>query len=1471
MPSLRRSVALLAALVLAAALAPAAGAQQPGDPGSFEAIPLEGTTTSSGRAASSRLAQSDESLLELDDPAPVNVVVKLDYDATAAYVGGRDGFEATSPSVTGQSLNPDAAAVRSYEAGVAEPAEQAFIDQLRAIDPSAVVGQRLRTVYGGVAIQASGVKIRDIAAIDGVVAVQRDTLHQALTDSSPEFIGATELWADLVGEDGNTATAGEGVIVGILDSGAWPEHPEFRERQDVDLPPAPERPDGFPRECNFGDNPLTSGEDVFECNDKLIGGAPFIDSYNAFVGDEEYPDSARDSDGHGTHTATTAAGTPTDVANLFGVDRGPVTGIAPGAHVSVYKVCGPQGCFGSDSAAAVAAAIEDDVDVINFSISGGTNPYTDPVELAFLDAYAAGVFVAASAGNDGPGAGTVNHVSPWLTSVAASTQDRAFISTITLTDGSEQLQVDGVSITNGVSTPTDVVLASEAEGYDIDCLEPAPPGTFEGQIVVCERGVIARVAKGWNVLQGGAVGMILYNPPGTTDLVSDNHYLPAVQINPDEGAEVVDFITDAANPQASFTQGVAVTDESFGDIMATFSSRGPGGDFLKPDITAPGVQILAGQTPTNGPPPDGGAQGQYYQAIAGTSMSSPHIAGSAALVMAAHPDWTPGQVRSALMTSARQDVVKEDGTTPADPFDYGAGHVDLTVAAEVGLTFDESADAFTASAGTPLQRIDLNLPSINAPVMPGVVETTRTAVNVTDETATYTVETSAPQGSRIVVEPSTFTVAPGESVELSIRIDGTNLDAGDHFGEIRLAGGPVPLHLPVAFTKTAADVRVASDCAPDAIANGDPAATSTCTVTVSNDSLDDASVDVRTRLNDRLSLVSADGAQVTQNGVVRTQMTLPGREDAAPGIVPAPAGSLTYFALDDPALSTPIPFNPVGDEQVITLNTPAFTYAGRTWTRLSLTSNGYAVAGGASGTEFEPQDLPDPTAPNAVMAPFWTDLNGEEAGSEGIAYTILTDNVDDWIVAEWRMQLWGASGETVDDQVRTFQLWIMVGDTEEVTFTYDPEDLPQAPPPAYGLTVGAENANGTAGDQIDGPPTTDYLVTAAPGAPGGTDSYTLTVRGAQTGRGAVTTSATAPDVFRGTATDRTFVTVFGAPGGDGGDDGSDGSGDGDQPGAPAPGTGAGNPGGPSVGGVTDPPAEDAADAGDDGFDDPVDDPVEEPVTIPESVSRVAGADRMSTAVEISRASFPDGATTAVLATAGTFPDALTAAPAARSADAPILLTGTDVVPQATLDELDRLGVERVVVLGGIAAVSQDAVAALEARGLSVERLEGRDRFTTASAVAGWLTSQPGYADSGTVFIATGDGFADALAGGAAAAAVDAPILLVNAAGVPQATADQLSQLSPQRIVLLGGTAVISDAVAEELAAYGTVERLAGADRFATAVAGAEAFGASSGQVSDEAPSTVFAATGAAFADALAAGPAAAAAGAPLLLRSEERR
>ena len=766
-------------------------------------LAVSGAVTAS-KAHTSRLAKTDPALLGRTDRTPVRVVIKLDYDSIATYQGELAGLPATSPTVTGTPLTGASRAELRYGAYVAR-AERAIVADIQQSVPRAEIGESLRTVYGGVTAEIPANRVAAVLAIDGVIAVQKDALRQPLTDSSPAFVDAPGAYSAL----GTTANAGEGVIYGNLDTGIWPEHPSFADLGNLNAPAGPAR------ECNYGDNPLTPAVDVFACQNKLIGGDHQTNNYDVVFGDDPYAGIARDGDGHGTHTSSTSAGNIVEDVEALGRDLPAIQGLAPGAWVMEYKVCGPQGCLSSDSARAVGQAILDGVDVINFSISGGEQPFSDPTELAFLDAYAAGVFVSASAGNNGPGAGTANHLSPWTTSVGASTQTREFATTLSLTaTGGDTFTVDGASITAGAG-PLPVVLAQSLPGYPADCGTPAPAGAFAGKIVACRRGGQARVWKGFMVLQGGAAGMVLYNP-ALADVETDNHWVPTVHLA--DGTSFLAFMASHAGVVGSFAQGEPQPGQ--GDVMAAFSSRGPGGLVIKPDLTAPGVQILAGASPTP-PAPDpvngGSPPGNLYQAIAGTSMSSPHVAGAGILVRAVHPTWTPGQVRSALMTTAVTDVVKEDLTTPADPFDMGAGRIDIGNAILAPLTFDETAANFFALGNDPLNAAHLNLPSINAPVMPGRLVTNRVATNTSGGTEKFSVSSESPAGSSITVTPTKFKLQPGASQVLAITIASDAALGTQQFGEIQISSNAGDLHVPVAWIRRQGSVELSQNCVPATI------------------------------------------------------------------------------------------------------------------------------------------------------------------------------------------------------------------------------------------------------------------------------------------------------------------------------------------------------------------------------------------------------------------------------------------------------------------------------------------------------------------------------------------------------------------------------------------------------------------------------------------------------------------------------
>ncbi len=477
--------AAFALAIVLALLVPTAAAAQGADDLTVGA----GTITraesfDAAKSASGKLAKTDPSLLGQSSSELINVLVKLDYDAIASYKGGIAGLSATSPSVTGKAVADNrraVAAYRSYVTGI----ERAAVRSVDARIARATVGTRLRLAYGGFALQLPANQVGTLLAIDGVAAVQRDVPQQPLALEEPyQFIGAEAVWNQL---DGPVLT-GQGVVVANLDTGIWPENPMF---EDKGLPSPP----GGPYGCQFGLSG-DANDPAFACNDKVIGAYAFTDTYTTFLGAEagEYCDtvgldpdavcSARDADGHGTHTLTTAAGDFVDTAEMWGIDRGPTSGMAPGAHVIGYRVCLDQGCFPSDSIAAVGQAIVDDVDVINFSIGGGANAFTDGVELAFLDAYASGILVNASAGNEGPGAATAGHAGPWTNTVGASYPSRIYEASVHLAaDNGDVLDATGVTITPGIGTPTPVIRPSAVAGYtgNNTCNVPFAAGSVTGQ------------------------------------------------------------------------------------------------------------------------------------------------------------------------------------------------------------------------------------------------------------------------------------------------------------------------------------------------------------------------------------------------------------------------------------------------------------------------------------------------------------------------------------------------------------------------------------------------------------------------------------------------------------------------------------------------------------------------------------------------------------------------------------------------------------------------------------------------------------------------------------------------------------------------------------------------------------------------------------------------------------------------------
>ena len=1044
------------------------------------------TTFDGAKSLTGYAAKTDRSLLGLTSSKLVNVMIKYDVDAVASYGGRVRGLKATSPRVTGKTFAQNRRAVARYSRYAAR--KMARVSKaVKGAVPGIRLGASFRFAYGGVAARVPGNRIAKLLRVPGVAAVQRDSLRQPQDDNT-EFVGATDVWPSLGGSD----LAGQNVKVGVIDTGVWPEHPMLADTHG--LPPV-----AHAAGCQFGD-----GSDVahlgatFICNNKLIGAYAKTATYMAAVGananefcnNTTHQCSARDSEGHGTHTTTTAVGACVNSAILYGVERGPVCGIAPGARVIMYRVCLEAGCFSSDSVSAVQQAIIDGVNVINFSISGGAQPYTDPVELAFLDAFNAGISVNASAGNNGPGSATSDHGGPWTTTVAASTGPREFGSVLHLTaDGGATFDKPGVTLTNGISSPTPVVLAQTIPGEDALCQTQLPAGAALGKIVACQRGVNARVDKGFNVFSGGAVGMILYNPV-KQDVETDNHWLPAIHLD-GPNTDLTTFISTHANVRATWAQGTA--QPGIADMMAAFSSRGPLGDWIKPDVTAPGVQVLAGMTPqptgtVNGPP------GNLYQAIAGTSMSSPHAAGVSALVKAAHPSWTPAEIKSALMTSSVQAVIKEDGTTPATPFDRGAGSIRANRAVNPTLVFDESYADMVAAGTDVFHRIDLNLASVDAPTMSGQITTSRTALNVSGQNQVFKVDTVAPAGASIKVgtDNGNLQVKAGGMLTFPITISAPSLADGQYFGQITLdpqKPGANGVTMPVAFNKRQGAVALSHTCTPLTFAAG---ASSHCTVGAANFApvAADASIRVAGSPGLHYSNVSAPATLVgPHHGALWSGTLSPALPPTVDSITPggSPAG---YLPLSLFGIS---PIAGVGDDTITNFNVPQFFYGGEPYTRVGVVSNGYIVIGGGAAADvvFLPQTFPNAGRPNNVVAPLWNDLNPSAAGTLRIG--TLTDGVSTWLVIDWA-RVRNFSNPTT----HSFEIWLGIGTapaSEEVTFAYGTGlDAGNAgsPDPGSGGNTGAENRTGTSGKNVTPPPAdgSDFSVNTSPPTAGGTVSFT---------------------------------------------------------------------------------------------------------------------------------------------------------------------------------------------------------------------------------------------------------------------------------------------------------------------------------------------------------------------------------------------
>lgn len=666
---------------------------------------------------------------------------------------------------------------------------------------------RYTTALNGFAVHLEQRQVKQLRADPRVLLVERNTVRDTTSDAG-DFLGLTGdngAWSRAGGRD----ESGRGVVIGVVDSGIWPENPSFAGLPQQTPGQSTEAP-GFHGACAPADR-----WGLADCNDKVISARWFVRGFGRDRLASTEAASPRDTTGHGTHSASTAAGEPEVDVRIDGQSFGRASGMAPAAALAVYKACwtapdpDDDGCATADTVAAVDRAVADGVDVLSVSVSGSSEP-DDTLSRAFLGAASAGVFVATAAGNDGPAAGSVGNTAPWVATVGASTH-RAYQGSLRLGDGTEYVG----AMTSDVAVPrARLVLAADAASVgstreaaarcEVDALDAA---AVQGSVVVCERGVTPRVEKSSAVARAGGVAMVLANTAAAS-LDADVHPIPTVHVNVDAARAIKAYVRTAG---ADATAGLDPTGAEPTPLPASaaFSARGPvpGRDLLKPDFTAPGVSVVGAVAPM-------ADSRRLWDLRSGTSVSAPHAAGLAALVRGLHRSWSPAWIKSAMMTTANQ----LQGTS--SPLAAGAGQVDPTALLEPGVVLSSGPVSWHKFLDGELRGLDLNLPSVAVGSLVGRTTVVRRLTNVSGSTETYTASVTGLDGVEASVRPQTLTLRPGQTRRVRIRLAATTAAPQHDFvsGEITWTGLVHEARVPVvvrsalvsAPTEIAADIDTGS-------------------------------------------------------------------------------------------------------------------------------------------------------------------------------------------------------------------------------------------------------------------------------------------------------------------------------------------------------------------------------------------------------------------------------------------------------------------------------------------------------------------------------------------------------------------------------------------------------------------------------------------------------------------------------------
>ncbi|KAK7300771.1 hypothetical protein RJT34_11621 [Clitoria ternatea] len=633
--------------------------------------------------------------------------------------------------------------------------------------------------FSGFAVKLTEEEADKMAGLDGVVSVFPNEKKQLHTTRSWDFIGFPQKV-----QRTNTES---NVIIGLIDSGIWPESESFN---DKGFGPPPSKWKGTCQGPNF------------TCNNKLIGGRYYRSVGDGPVSKGDFK-SPRDSVGHGTHTASTAAGNPVSMASMLGLGQGTARGGAISARIAVYKACWDDGCDDADILAAFDDAIADGVDIVSVSLGGFNdhNYLNDAISIGSFHAMKNGVLAVFSGGNSGPGPATIDNLNPWSISVAAGTLDRKFVTRVALGDNRTYV---GISINpfdlKGKLYP--IIFGGDAPNTKkhlpkslsrICYTNSLDPTLVKGKIVLCEG-----QNKGTGPSKAGAVGFLTQGQSFRDTPFSVS--LPGSYLDLKDGASVYDYIISTRTPTATIFKSDELKDILAPEV-ASFSSRGPNlvtPEILKPDLIAPGVNILASWSPIS---PASGTNSDkrklQFNIISGTSMSCPHVAGAAGYIKSFHPTWSPAAIRSALMTTAKQ--FSPTNNRDAE-FAYGAGQINPSKAVNPGLVYDAgesdyirflcgqgfssktlqliTGDNSTCPEATYVSSArDLNYPSFALQATHSKHNVSgsfnRTVTNVGSSKSTYKAIVTAPEGLKIQVNPSVLSfTSVGQKQTFVVTIDG---------------------------------------------------------------------------------------------------------------------------------------------------------------------------------------------------------------------------------------------------------------------------------------------------------------------------------------------------------------------------------------------------------------------------------------------------------------------------------------------------------------------------------------------------------------------------------------------------------------------------------------------------------------------------------------------------------------------------